>query len=408
MCQTHDSNAFEPLDKPAQDTSDKEASKVALGSLPEYNRAKGAYARMANVLTVEDNPTTRAIIAAALRERGHIVFEAENGKVALTILPKQKIDLVLLDIHMPVMDGPTMLIEMRKTQPKLPVVLLSGKRDMDRIKDCMDLGALQYLHKPVDINVLHEVITDIAGEGNTEAVSAHWGTMMLVSPDDAARGRMEEFMPSPITLELCPNMRSATEASARHRLRTIIVDEACPGGAAKTMENLRQNQAEAVFIALYPGNFPEPAETAWSDGFDGFLSKPLTLEPVEYLLALVGFYHFELESILDVDEGFLTPLPYDGFHASVDRYYSHLAEKVGLCLQDLGEEGYEEVILDCSELPDSPLRLTLAQTAIAYCAELDIAIRLVGDKEMWKAAQGASSGAVVQVFNSVDEALDED
>lgn len=375
----------------------------------EKNLPRTEYkARMPTVLTVEDNPTTRAILASALRDRGHHVFEAEHGKAALNILKSTEIELVLLDIHMPVMDGPELLSELRKIQPELPVVLLSGKRDINRIKACMDLGAVQYLHKPVDINVLHEVITDIAGTGNTEAVTAHWGTMMLISSDESSCVKLRELLPQPVKIEIAPSMRTATEASARHRFRTIIIDDAFGDGAAETAKVIRANQAEAIVFALYKENHPQAPEQAWSDGFDGFLTKPLKSEPIDYLLGLIGYYHFELECILDVDEGLLTPLPYDNFHATLERYYSHLAEKIGLILQELSNEGYEAVILDCSELPESPLRLILAQTAIEYCAEVDLDIRLVGDKDMWKAVQNASGGITVQVFSSVDEALDED
>ena len=121
-----------------------------------------------------------------------------------------------------------------------------------------------------------------------------------------------------------------------------------------TSRIIRENQAEAIIFALYPEDRAEPAEQAWNDGFEGFLSKPIQPEPIDYLLGLIGYYHFELECILDVDEGLLTPLPYDGFHATIERYYSHLAEKIGLVLQELSDEGYEDVILDCSELPESP------------------------------------------------------
>ncbi len=363
---------------------------------------------MPKVLTVEDNPTTRAILASALRDRGHEVLEAEHGKAAIDILKDNEIEIILLDIHMPVMDGPELLSELKRAHPEIPVVLLSGKRDLNRIKACMDLGAIQYLHKPVDINVLHEVVTDIAGAGNTEAVSAHWGTMLVVSEDEVTSSRIRELLPQPIKIEFASSMRLAAEASARHRFRTIIIDNTFDQGARETAKIIRENQAEAIIFALYEENHPEPAEEAWTDGFEGFLSKPVTPEPIDYLLGLIGYYHFELECILDVDEGLLTPLPYDGFHATLERYYSHLAEKIGLVLQELSIEGYEDVILDCSELPESPLRLILAQTAIEYCSEEDLGIRLVGDRDMWKAVQEATSGVTVQIFSSVDEALDEE
>ena len=75
---------------------------------------------MPNVLTVEDNPTTRAILASALRDRGHEVLEAEHGKAALDILTSNEVEIILLDIHMPVMDGPKCFPNSNTRIPRFP------------------------------------------------------------------------------------------------------------------------------------------------------------------------------------------------------------------------------------------------------------------------------------------------
>ncbi len=102
------------------------------------------------VLLVEDEDSVRSFAVRALQRQGYEVIEATNGAEALEIVAREKgrLDIVVSDVVMPEMDGPSMLNELRKTRPDLKVIFVSGYPD-DRFKTSLDPDAqFAFLQKP--------------------------------------------------------------------------------------------------------------------------------------------------------------------------------------------------------------------------------------------------------------------
>ena len=100
-----------------------------------------------NILVVDDEQLIRNVIKEYLLNEGYNVYEAENGLDALRVLSDKKIDLIVLDIMMPKMDGFTCLSEIRKTK-NIPVIMLSArKEEIDKLNS-FDLGVDDYVTKP--------------------------------------------------------------------------------------------------------------------------------------------------------------------------------------------------------------------------------------------------------------------
>jgi len=107
---------------------------------------------MATILIVDDNPSIRTMLAVALQGERHTVVTAENGAEAFRILRshKDEFDLVVSDVMMPEIDGPTLATKLLKEQPTLPVLLMSGGSedlDLDSFK------SFQFLAKPFDLTI---------------------------------------------------------------------------------------------------------------------------------------------------------------------------------------------------------------------------------------------------------------
>jgi class 3 adenylate cyclase len=118
--------------------------------IPERSVERG------NLLVVDDNRVNRLLIARALEQLGHRVAFAENGRQALEMLRSHPADLVLLDIEMPEMNGYETL-EALAADPKLrdiPVVMMSSVEDIESIARCVEMGAEDYLFKPVNAVLL--------------------------------------------------------------------------------------------------------------------------------------------------------------------------------------------------------------------------------------------------------------
>ncbi len=105
-----------------------------------------------HILVVDDHRTTRLKLSLGLRQQGHIVAEAENGRQALDILHTEPFDLVLLDILMPEMDGYQVLEQMKKDSMlcDIPVIVISAQNEIESVVKGIALGADDYLPKSFD------------------------------------------------------------------------------------------------------------------------------------------------------------------------------------------------------------------------------------------------------------------
>ena len=100
-----------------------------------------------NILVVEDEKGIREAIQIYLKNQGYRVFLAENGQEGLNIIKRETINLAVVDIMMPVMDGITMTMEVRKDYD-FPIIFLSAKsEDIDKITG-LNIGADDYITKP--------------------------------------------------------------------------------------------------------------------------------------------------------------------------------------------------------------------------------------------------------------------
>lgn len=105
-----------------------------------------------HLLVVDDNKVNRILLARSLEQQGHIVDTAENGRAGLEKLRTQAYDLVLLDIEMPEMDG-YQVLEACLDDTNLrnvPIIMTSSMDELDSVVKCIELGAEDYLHKPVN------------------------------------------------------------------------------------------------------------------------------------------------------------------------------------------------------------------------------------------------------------------
>ena len=113
------------------------------------------------VLVVDDNEMNRDMLSRRLERQGHKVIAAENGRKALEVLERTKVDLVLLDILMPELDG-LQTLELLKVDSALrhtPVIMLSALDEIDSVVRCIEIGADDYLPKPFNPVLLNARIS---------------------------------------------------------------------------------------------------------------------------------------------------------------------------------------------------------------------------------------------------------
>ena len=100
------------------------------------------------VAVVDDDPRLRTLIAEELVDEGVTPLPCETGLSLLELLENESVDLIMLDLMMPGMDGVACLEEMRQRSIKIPVIVVTALNDEIKRKSVHDLGAADYILKP--------------------------------------------------------------------------------------------------------------------------------------------------------------------------------------------------------------------------------------------------------------------
>jgi len=107
-----------------------------------------------SILVVEDEEDISLMLQDRLMFLGFYVTVAGNGTEGMAMLERMAVDGILMDMQMPVMDGLTMLKHVRERYPNIPVIAMSAELNKNKLIQAIELGANDYLLKPIDADLL--------------------------------------------------------------------------------------------------------------------------------------------------------------------------------------------------------------------------------------------------------------
>lgn len=116
------------------------------------------------ILVVDDEENARIGLTRLLSREGFIVDSVANGFEALNYLRQQDVNLIVTDINMPEMNGITFLRELNKSFPKSNVIMITAYGGVESYIEAMNLGAFEYINKPVKIEELKTILKKIFKE----------------------------------------------------------------------------------------------------------------------------------------------------------------------------------------------------------------------------------------------------
>lgn len=115
-------------------------------------------ARSYDILVVDDQVGVRRLICEALMDEGFLVEQAANGREALEKLRLNKINLILLDIKMPGINGLEALSEIRKIDSNVAVIMMTAYGELDLMEEASKKGAKDHISKPFDLDDLKSIV----------------------------------------------------------------------------------------------------------------------------------------------------------------------------------------------------------------------------------------------------------
>lgn len=202
------------------------------------------------ILIVDDHAVVRKGLAMVLRlEAGlEVVGEAENGRVGLEAAKSLQPDIVLVDLVMPEMDGQEMALALRKSDPQIKIMMLTGTEVDDRVFDLIAAGIEGYVLKNIEpAELMHGIHAVVHGEAylHPDVMKKVAGRLQpqQTVPVSLTPREMEilEYMSTPNTYKQIANKLSIGEETVRSHAKNIL-------------EKLKQpNRAQAVLAAMKMG-----------------------------------------------------------------------------------------------------------------------------------------------------------
>jgi len=191
-----------------------------------------------SILVVDDDPVTREMLTGSLEGQGHDVATAVDGRAALDLVRSRPFDVVLLDVLMPEMNGYEVLEQMKGDENlrHIPVVMVTSVDDLDSAVRCIELGADDYLSKPIDPVVLTaRVNAGLNKKRLHDLEMAHLEEVARLNRQLEARveeqmaelvrtGELKRFMPHQVAEGLLAGELSAQDGFERRRLTLLFAD----------------------------------------------------------------------------------------------------------------------------------------------------------------------------------------
>lgn len=379
---------------------------------------------MARILTVDDSRSVRMIVVREVQSMGHEVDEAEDGEKGLEKLEAGSFDLVILDVTMPVLDGPGMLAKMRERGNKTPVLMLTSESKRSIIAALMKSGISDYILKPFKPEELQAKIkkalhltSDPSDEpamaalpsasataaGAASPAEGKLGVDILVVDDmENVQKRLRQMVPENITMKGVLNAQTALTICRERVFRVILMDNDMPDvNSTSLMRQIRVLQPRTVILAMFVRTNANVADLAKKSGFDGAILKPFDAGAVD---DFIGQY-FNTQELVTKDDNVLKVSAFRGRENRMDAYFNDVTSTVTKISEDVAAACYAEVIVDISAVPvasDRFVRLILEMKG--RVAKMGLELRLVGSPDVAKTLKNYSDTADVPLFPSVGEA----
>lgn len=198
-----------------------------------------------SVLIVDDREDMVTTLADILEDLGYVVSTAHDGYEALNCVKQSLVNLAIIDIIMPGMNGVQTLKEIKKISPHTSAIMMTAFAVEDLIREAIQEGAFSMISKPLNLKQIHNLIEDCLFSGR----------LVLIVDDQRMMGEELEDILSDrgYKITIVENGYEAIKKIQEHRYEVILLDLVMPGiNGAATLAEIRKIHSNAV-VVLYSG-----------------------------------------------------------------------------------------------------------------------------------------------------------
>jgi len=385
---------------------------------------------MPAILTVDDSRAVRTIVGKQVKELGFEVLEAEDGIQGLQVLQDAQVDLVLLDVTMPNMDGPTMLEKMRASGNKTPVIMLTSESKRSIVAGAMKQGITDYILKPFKPEELRaKVLSVLQGEpGGVDSVvdsavgppspspaesagavglqagpgGSRFVDILLIDDMENVHKKLRSLLPPHVTMAAFTSAQQALGACREKVFKVVLVDTEIPDVNSSVLaQQIRVLQPHAASVALSLRTANDAAGEVKDQGFDSVLFKPFRPETIDDFLV----HYFDNQDFISVDDNVIKVADFTGKADRVDRFYTRLHSVYGAALEKIAAACYDEAVLDLGSPPGEADKLAKFVIAVTgKSKEFGMSLSVVGPETARKALAGFEETKEVKFFPTVQAA----
>jgi len=372
---------------------------------------------MKRVLTVDDSSSMRMIIKKALSSLELELSQAEDGQQGLDQAAAVKPDLILLDITMPVMDGPTMLKELRARGDKTPVILLTAESGTSVIGPLVPLGFTDYIVKPFKAEELQNKVKKLLQVSTKTAANPAEATgdaaaqpaegkpvvdVLIVDDMENVAKQFRTLLPEAVKMDAAQTAQTASALCRERVYRGVVLDLDIPGvDTASLARQLRAMQPKALFYGLGMRNMPNPEAAAKEKGLDGILLKPFVANNVQDFL---GAFQDTGEPV-ETEENLLRVNPFSGSKDKELRYFTRLSKLVDENIEKMAAACYPCAVMDLIKIPHTPQMIVrMMSSTDSYAKGYGVELRLVVDPEILKILSEFVETAEIKMYSNVNDA----
>ncbi len=366
------------------------------------------------ILTVDDSKTIRMIVARAFKRFECEVFEAADGVEGLTVAQRERPDIIILDLTMPLMDGVEMLTRL-KADPDLraiPVVMLTAEAGRENVLRIAKMGVRDYVVKPFKDEMIVERVgrlIDLKAKGGTAAQIKRFDDPLQILVVDDKPAIIEQIQAglagTAWTVHGVGQAGHAMDWCTENLPDIALVSLSLRENSGFMLYQMFRSSARTKslpILALSVKTATDEQARAQQLGFGSIITKPIDLNDLQIKIARALSLDTSYKYFQRRDGALILTLP-----ATFDQPVANdISQQLGKEMSGAVDSGLNRLVIDMSRLPTANLiMIKLGLSAIQLCSELEMDHTLIGSEAISHECKNYEETKHWQFSSSVDEAL---